>query len=1537
MDLTADQFERIKKFINDWSKDTKFELETTFGSGGIVDSNTFLQIAQRLRTKGFEDIPQEDYLNIITPKHIRFTLQGLGILQSYCKDDSMNDKVFSAMFKDRAFADSNLDINEYDIRFKVRREEGLSNDDPRVTDLVRTWATQKKAFRLIRRWSFLGKGIRVDLSMVRQSPKVPGKSEYIMSTTFLENNVLNEVPQYEVEVELLHHTDYTDTPEKALRALISGVGEVQRAIQKNSLLIRKSITNSVRNEYQQLTSTEKFRGVGPVTIQVKNIIPEMDEAIPNVRTGYNVTDKADGLRAMGFVNKSGELFLIDQSMNVYRTGLKNKACASSLVDGEWVTMSNDNRAINHYLLFDIYYHMDGKIVSQLPFATFKDGLIDPASESRYNHLKDWNEKWRLDIEVIAKGVTDSSRLIVALKHFEFGIAGNDSIFKRGCSTILDTSRIYHTDGLILTSNLQTIPEKPGVRFEQQFKWKPSKDNTIDFLINFEKDPSIPSVDKVTTTIHPSSESTIQFKTMRLYVGGSKSSVDENPRAAILFEEMIGKEKDENRRYRPILFNPVDFQDTMANTCNIVIETNPETLEEYVMTEDSKEPITDKSIVEMRYDPAREPGWRWIPSRIRHDKTERLLRAIARGGTIKYSGMMNDEGVANSVWNSIHDPVTESMIRSGNEEPSESEIKNLQKVRESDISRKYYERKAPMQNMALIKGLQDFHNKYIKNEILLKRTLAGGNKMVLDVACGKAGDLYKWKFNNAKYVVGIDYAGDNITNPNDGAYKRYIELIREFGPNRVPKIAFAIGNSSKNIVDGSAGANTEERDILRTIFGRVAPEGFVPKYIEHSMNGLYRDGADVVACMFALHYFFESKTSLDGFIKNLADTVKIGGYFVGCCFDGDRIFNLLRGVELGHSRSGQEGDVPIWTITKKYEKDDLVPDETSVGLGIDVEFISIGSKHTEYLVSFDYFKQRLAEIGLHLLSRNESDALHLVNSTATFDISYAMVEKEQSKESGKKKFSMTDSVKEFSFLNRWFIFKRRDTISEEESKIEEELEEKSAEDIKHFGKEIVKYNKTGEYAKYATVPSSEYSVLKPWQKPQVRDILLKWFPNPSDIKTIVDATAHIGVDTIHLSTIFSRATIDAFEIVPATYQALVMNIRKFGKENQIKPHNEDVTKWTPSYAIDLLYVDPPWEGVKYAEAESMDLYLQKEGNTHNNTKNINQLIDKWINSQKIHHIILKAPSNFNKTYLAGTYSLQEEVVLNRAKKVAYTLIHIQSPHDAFEEKPKESMAESVKVPEKIAISEIGDEKVDESYALPQLDMKFADSDLIRFGTGAIAIKDGLGLRTSGGKPDIHIARWLAPSAPFPIPDPDLTAPDGTPIMYPSVEHYVSAMKLRYSTNKDQSDANTLAIHRLSTLGTIHQLYNTIRQREKVQPDSERDFALLKDEANDVRKLVNKKGELNKARVVFDDQKWNEIKDTVLMDALTHRWTRDARFKNAVEAARQRNKYLLYSIKSENAIEASSALELGGTRDVRSGQIKGENKMGRFIMQIAGFRF
>ena len=1041
MELTKDQFANLQRLVHEWSLHDTYELETGFGVGGVVDSNTFLQIAQRLRMKGFKPNPQEDYLNIITPSNYRFTIQGLGLVQTYCQDDAIDTKQYTVMLKDRLdrAERSNLNLEEYNVRMKIRREQPIEGENAAVKQLLQNWRAERKAFRLIRRWSFEGDGVRMDLSMVRQSPTVPDRQgEYDWSTTFLHHNILNQIPRYEVEVELLRNPS-TKTEDAALKALIRGVGEVLRAVQKNTLLITKSLTAQVQREYRTMMGISEFRGVNPVTLEMKNMIPLIDPSIPNIRSSYNVTDKADGLRAMGFINQKGDLFLFDQSMNVYRTGLHNESCAGTLLDGEWVTLTSMGETVNHYMVFDIY-HYGGENVSTLPFVTFAEGMVDQGGNSRYSKMKEWHLKWRESTTLIAKGIGKERSLLVALKIFKFGSANNLSIFQ-ACAEILNAPHVYHTDGLILTSNSEPLPADAGARFSQQFKWKPAKDNTVDFLIEYEKDDDIPTIDKVTSTILPSNgDTSIQYKTMRLFVGAEKGAIYLNPRELILRDEPIARERG-GRSYMPVLFTPSDFPDTMANTCYVAVEPAADSTEEYAMTESTKEPIPNRSIVEMRYDPTRAPGWRWIPYRIRHDKTERLIRAtiLARetGKNIKYRSMMNDEKVANSVWKSIHDPITDSMIRTGNEEPSDEELAALLRVRDTEISKKYYERKAPQENMALVKGLQGFHNKIIKNEILIQHALSGGNQSLLDFACGKGGDLRKWN-HRAKYVVGIDTAGENITNPSDGAYKRYMELIEEYGRDQVPKIAFIIGDSSKPIANGEAGANRQEQDMLRVIFGQDPQEGNIPPFILHHMANKFSRGADVAACMFALHYFFANKDMLDGFLNNLKTTIKVGGLFIGCCFDGKKIFDLLSPLSKGQRRVGTEEDVPVWSITKDYQDDVLELDDSSIGMGIDVEFISIGSSHKEYLVPFELLEAKMKESGFRLLNKKELGQMKLQNSTELFEDTY-----NQMLPNTRKKYPMGDSVKQFSFLNRWFIFKREGEVVVEEAAKAAEVAEVAA--------------------------------------------------------------------------------------------------------------------------------------------------------------------------------------------------------------------------------------------------------------------------------------------------------------------------------------------------------------------------------------------------------------------------------------------------------------------------------------------------------------
>ena len=147
----------------------------------------------------------------------------------------------------------------------------------------------------------------------------------------------------------------------------------------------------------------------------------------------------------------------------------------------------------------------------------------------------------------------------------------------------------------------------------------------------------------------------------------------------------------------------------------------------------------------------------------------------------------------------------------------------------------------------------------------------------------------------------------------------------------------------------------------------------------------------------------------------------------------------------------------------------------------------------------------------------------------------------------------------------------------------------------------------------------------------------------------------------------------------------------------------------------------------------------------------------------------------------------------------------------------------------------------------------------------------------------------------------------------------------------SNKPNLAKELMSTAGKIHQDFALKRRVESVKQESARDFELLAEEAAEVRKKMTKT-HLNQYRVVFDDAKWIPIKDKTLMDALKYRWEHDKRFRDTVEAARNAGKYLLYSTKI-----AAVASELGGTRSLTTSIIEGENKVGRFIMELAGFKF
>ena len=42
------------------------------------------------------------------------------------------------------------------------------------------------------------------------------------------------------------------------------------------------------------------------------------------------------------------------------------------------------------------------------------------------------------------------------------------------------------------------------------------------------------------------------------------------------------------------------------------------------------------------------------------------------------------------------------------------------------------------------------------------------------------------------------------------------------------------------------------------------------------------GFDIISSQFTIHYYFKDELTLRGYIQNLSDNLKKGGYFIGTC-------------------------------------------------------------------------------------------------------------------------------------------------------------------------------------------------------------------------------------------------------------------------------------------------------------------------------------------------------------------------------------------------------------------------------------------------------------------------------------------------------------------------------------------------------------------------------------------------------------------------------------------------------------------------------
>jgi hypothetical protein len=1010
--------------------------------------------------------------------NIRAEINGIDLIQEYCKSNSIQsllelpsttyDKLIfnqkSSVKLDDGTYLKYADFEDFNMRVAFQLEQVYTARSPLVRSIISKWNDTKKTFRYMNRIRMSHDDLPVfaDISIIKKSSTANGIP--IKNYTVQDAKLFDNPEAYEIEMEL-------DNSRIGIGTEFNDVKSITNVIRKFTRMVMSGLqgTNypisypeqfNIQQEYMKLLHGEDyqprkmrprdFTGPSSYTLQIPNIMePSENVNIPNIRTDYTVTDKADGDRALMFINGEGKIYLINTNLSVIFTGstTKVKELYNSIIDGEHIKRDKHDNAINLYAGFDIYC-INKKSTRALEFYPVSIST-DESEKNKKPQVFRIQLLNKLVSELNPVSVVKNRTCDISITCKKFYVTSSTMTIFNSCSKILgdvgDGLYEYNTDGLIFTPARFAVGSseigKPGpitkYTWEHSFKWKPSHHNTIDFLVTVKKDKTgkddIYNIFQDGISTETNSMLT-QYKTLVLRCGyDEKIHGFINP-----CEDMIQNripnagDVDADDGYKAVPFQPTNPYDQNARYCNIILKSDGSN--DMLMFTEEGEYFEEDMIVEFSYDITKNDGWKWKPLRVRYDKTTEL-----RSGQRNYG---NAYHVANSNWQSIHQPISPMMISSGENIPDYIEEFGEEENGEANEGVYYKQRDV---NDKRTKSMRDFHNLYVKNKLI--RAVSNRNDTLIDYAVGKGGDLPKWIYAKLGFVFGIDISKDNIQNRMDGACARYLKYRKTH--KYMPDALFVNGNSGQLIRSGDALLSDKDKEITKAIFGKGPKDQTLLGAGVYKHYGIVSDGFHISSCQFALHYFFENRATIHKFVRNLSECTRLNGYFIGTCYDGQTVFNKLKGKNEGDSDIIMNGQEKRFELTKMYNQTGFPDDDTSLGYKINVYQDTIGKTFCEYLVNFNYFTRIMEDYGFSLLSKEAANQKGLPYGSGLFGELFNDM-KQETRNSPFKRSNyrnahlMTEDEKQISFLNRYFVFTK--VRSADVSNIYKNVTHKTAEEI-----------------------------------------------------------------------------------------------------------------------------------------------------------------------------------------------------------------------------------------------------------------------------------------------------------------------------------------------------------------------------------------------------------------------------------------------------------------------------------------------------------
>lgn len=921
---TLEEFVRIAKH------DPKAELECKVLAGMIQTKDVADRIIKQTSARSIKVVDEEPYLTASYPDGTRVTVRGTANIQKVCMTNSFRGIPVDVETKEAYGGKNVVDLHDLKIRFTLRKET------PKRKDTDKSPADPKAHLRLITRKSFHIDGglTRVDLSMVKS------KSQGIQHV----RDILKQAHTYELEVEYANKSkELTDTD--VVRGLLFEVECLLIAYYRTRSILSQSDMRRYETEFK--ASGHEFYDV--VTLSRKHVREETPHNI--VTGGYTVTIKADGERTGLYVAKDRKLLKIDKTDQIVWTGIVaiDDSHVGDFIDGEYLPDQD------RFCIFDIYQFRK-QDVRKLPLMTADDDITKNPLKSRLGcaHLfvtedlrksfsGTWNPEWLMSLRQVA----------IETKLF---MAGYRESMQEAIQKVWSMDYGYKVDGLIFTpreSAVAPLKERAGRAWLYAYKWKPASQNSIDFLLRISPDVTYDAVLKT------------KVRKGELYVSRDPNKYIVYPRET-MNHEYVPKQLPKDLQLRasrfriPSVFQPATPHD--ENAYQIYLPLN----EKDVPVDEDGLKIEDNTIVECAYDT---DTHRWSVMRTRYDKTYqyRVLREPQYG---------NDMKVADSIWTSIHYPVSESMLTT-----------TLLSNPIDDVTEDMYYSTEVKRPMRVFQDVYGFHLR-IKDDMY--KSYLHKNDTLLELAVGRGGDLPKWRRIRPSRVVGMDLSLNNLTSPIGGAAARYVTELQENPAQTLPPVLFIQGDMTKHplfdqedkymaILRGDHAANTE----------------YLQKF-----EGL--KVFDVLSCQFALHYACESEDTFRAFAQNVRDACKEGGTFFGTCSDGRSIYSLLLGKRTHHFKLGEH-----WAgeYTKEYMdvgESEGIPADDTFGMPVTVFLESFEKPAKEYLVPFKKVTEIMNEMGFDLVESKPFREIYTEQRAIT----------------------LTPEEQLFSSLNRTFVFRKR---------------------------------------------------------------------------------------------------------------------------------------------------------------------------------------------------------------------------------------------------------------------------------------------------------------------------------------------------------------------------------------------------------------------------------------------------------------------------------------------------------------------------------